>query len=84
VGRAGCGTGDDHRDEFDNAGNLTRSRPVCAYPAQAVYNGSGDINRATSSPARRRRPRDRDEVTDSDLVNIRNALTQRDLMVPNR
>jgi len=44
----------------------------------------GDINKATSFTCETPRPRERDEVTDADLVNIRNALRQRDLMVPNR
>ena len=33
---------------FDADGNLTRSRPVCAYPAEAVYNGTGDVNDAAN------------------------------------
>ena len=28
--------------------NIVRQRPVCPYPAQAAYNGSGDINSADS------------------------------------
>jgi len=69
--------------KFDAAGNPTRSRPVCAYPAEAVYNGSGDINDAASfsceTPVLPLRT-----VTEADLVNIRNALTQRALELPNR
>jgi len=69
--------------KFDAAGNLTRSRPVCAYPAEAVYNGSGDINDAANfscqTPTLQKRT-----VTSSDLVNIRNSLTQRTLELPNR
>ena len=34
--------------KFDAAGKLPRSRPVCAYPAEAVYNGSGDIDDAAN------------------------------------
>jgi len=69
--------------KFDSAGNLTRSRPVCAYPDEAVYNGSGDINDAASFSCQRSKLKDR-VVTTSDLVNIRNALKQRSLMLPNR
>lgn len=68
---------------FDAAGNPTRSRPVCAYPAEAVYNGTGDINVAANFSCRTPKLQER-SVTDSDLVNIRNALAQRTLMLPNR
>jgi feruloyl esterase len=68
---------------FDAQGNLVRARPVCAYPAQAAYNGSGDINDAASFSCRTPNLPER-EVTQSDLVNIRNALSQRTLMLPNR
>ena len=68
---------------FDGAGNLTRSRPVCAYPAEAVYNGSGDINDAANFSCQTPTLHER-TVTSSDLVNIRNSLTQRTLMLPNR
>jgi feruloyl esterase len=30
------------------AGAVTRSRPLCAYPQRAVYNGSGSIDDAAS------------------------------------
>jgi feruloyl esterase len=69
--------------KFDSAGNPTRSRPVCAYPAEAVYNGSGDINDAASFSCHTPTLPER-KVTSSDLVNIRNSLTQRTLMLPNR
>jgi feruloyl esterase len=69
--------------KFDGAGNLTRSRPVCAYPAEAVYNGSGDINDAPNFSCQTPTLQER-TVTSSDLVNIRNSLTQRTLMLPNR
>jgi feruloyl esterase len=69
--------------KFDSAGTLTRSRPVCAYPDEAVYNGSGDINDAANFSCRTPRLKDR-VVTESDLVNVRNALTQRTLELPNR
>jgi feruloyl esterase len=69
--------------KFDAAGNVTRSRPVCAYPAEAVYNGSGDINDAANFSCWTPNLPER-TVTSSDLVNIRNALTQRTLELPNR
>jgi len=69
--------------KFDAAGNLTRSRPVCAYPAEAVYKGSGDINVAANFTCETPKLKDR-TVTASDLINIRNSLTQRTLMLPNR
>ena len=69
--------------KFDAAGNLTRSRPVCAYPAGAVYNGRGDVNDAASFSCRTRLPNQR-SVTEADLINVRNALTQRALELPNR
>lgn len=69
--------------KFDGAGNPTRSRPVCAYPAEAVYNGSGDINDAANFSCHTPKLQER-TVTSSDLVNIRNSLTQRMLMLPNR
>jgi feruloyl esterase len=65
------------------AGNLTRSRPVCAYPAEAVYNGTGDINDAANFSCWTPELHER-TVTSSDLVNIRNSLIQRTLVLPNR
>jgi feruloyl esterase len=69
--------------KFDSAGNPTRSRPVCAYPAEAAYNGSGDVNDAASFSCRTPKFQER-SVTSSDLVNIRNSLMQRTLELPNR
>ena len=68
---------------FDATGKPTRSRPVCAYPAEAVYNGSGDVNDAANFSCKTPKLQER-TVTSSDLVNIRNSLTQRSLMLPNR
>ena len=68
---------------FDAAGNPTRSRPVCPYPAEAAYNGSGDINVAANFSCQTPKLKER-TVTSSDLVNIRNSLMQRKLMLPNR
>jgi feruloyl esterase len=69
--------------KFDAAGNLTRSRPVCPYPAEAVYDGAGDINDAANFSCHAKRLHEH-AVTRGDLVNIRNSLTQRNLMLPNR
>ena len=69
--------------KFDTAGNLTRSRPVCAYPAEAVYNGSGGIDDAANFSCETPKLQER-TVTSSDLVNIRNSLMQRSLELPNR
>ena len=68
---------------FDANGALVRSRPVCAYPAEAVYKGSGDINDAANFFCRTGDLSKR-AVTESDLVLIRNSLNQRTLMLPNR
>ena len=68
---------------FDAAGNLVRQRPLCPYPAQAVYQG-GDIDSAESFRCEMPRQGERTIVEPGDLVHIRNALTQRDLMLPNR
>ena len=62
---------------------MTRSRPVGAYPADAVYNGSGDINDAANFSCQAR-TLPVSAVTTSDLINIRNSLTQRRLELPNR
>ena len=69
--------------KFDATGNLTRSRPVCAYPAEASYNGSGDINDAANFSCETPKLQER-TVTGGDLVNIRNSLTQRTVILPNR
>ena len=69
--------------KFDAAGKPTRSRPVCAYPAEAIYNGAGSVDEAASFSCQTPKLKER-TVTQSDLVNIRNSLTQRTLMLPNR
>ena len=60
-----------------------RQRPLCPYPAQAVYNG-GDIDSADSFRCEMPRPSDRTLVEAGDLLHVRNALTQRGLLLPNR
>ena len=69
--------------KFDASGQLTLSRPVCPYPAEAVYNGSGDVNDAANFSCRTPKLKDR-AVTAGDLVHIRNSLSQRSLLLPNR
>ena len=68
---------------FDASGALVRQRPVCPYPAQATYDGTGDVNSAASFSCKTSKLRDR-PVQAGDMVHIRNALTQRDLILPNR
>ena len=62
---------------------LTLSRPVCAYPAQAVYNGSGDVNVAASFSCVQQ-TESADSIGPGDIVQIKNSLTQRALELPNR
>lgn len=68
---------------FDAAGAPLRQRPVCPYPAQAVYKGSGSIDSADSFRCVTPRFQDR-PVEAGDLLHVRNALTQRGLLLPNR
>ena len=37
-------------------GKVSRTRPLCPYPQDAVYTGTGSIDEARTSPAGRRRP----------------------------
>jgi len=64
-------------------GKVVRQRPICAYPAQAAYKGSGDINDAANftcvTPDASSRP-----LTTSDMVLIQSSLRQRDMKLPNR
>ena len=62
---------------------LTRERPLCPYPAQAVYNGSGDINVASNFSCAAQTLTAAD-VTSGELLLIKNALRQRALILPNR
>jgi feruloyl esterase len=68
---------------FDAAGNLVRQRPLCPYPQQAAYKG-GNIDSADSFRCEMPKHNDRGIVEAGDLIHIRNALTQRDLKLPNR
>lgn len=68
---------------FDNTGALVRARPLCPYPAEPVYKGSGDINDAASFSCKQRWLTE-DSVKESDLVLLRESLRQRNLKLPNR
>jgi feruloyl esterase len=68
---------------FDSTGALLRQRPVCAYPAQAVYSGAGSIDEAANFSCQTPVLKDRD-VDDGDLLHAQNALRQRALLLPNR
>jgi hypothetical protein len=59
------------------------SRPVCPWPSQAVYKGTGDTKDAASFTCSETKHKDYD-VNAGDLVHIRNSLSQRTLMLPNR
>ncbi|HZZ93632.1 MAG TPA: tannase/feruloyl esterase family alpha/beta hydrolase [Usitatibacter sp.] len=69
--------------KFDASGHVTRSRPVCAFPAQAVYAGSGDINDASNFACETPKLSERD-VSAGQMVLIQNSLRQRALILPNR
>jgi feruloyl esterase len=66
-----------------SAGTLTLSRPLCPYPAQAVYNGSGDVNVA-SNFACVQQLESASSIGPGDIIEIKNSLTQRALELPNR
>ena len=69
--------------KFDSAGHPTRSRPICPFPAQAAYNGSGDINDAASFHCETPKLSDR-PVFPGEMVLIQNSLRQRAIELPNR
>jgi feruloyl esterase len=68
---------------FDASGNLVRQRPLCPYPAEPVWDGVGSIDAAASfscqTPVLKDRP-----VEAGDMLHLRNALRQRELLLPNR
>jgi pimeloyl-ACP methyl ester carboxylesterase len=68
---------------FGANGTVLRQRPVCPFPARAVHDGSGDLNSAASFSCSGPRPQDL-KVEAGDMLHIRNALTQRALLLPNR
>src|SRR3954468_10373668 len=65
------------------SGALVRSRPVCPYPAQARYNGAGDVNDAASFSCVTPKLQDR-TMAPGEILMIQNSLRQRDLHLPNR
>jgi feruloyl esterase len=64
-------------------GTVVRQRPLCVYPKQARYNGSGDINVAANfscvAPGA-----EQPGASSADVNQIRNALRQRALLEPVR
>ena len=60
-----------------------RQRPVCAYPAQAAYKGSGSIDDAANFSCVTPKLHER-TVSATDILLIKNSLRQRDLKLPNR
>jgi len=62
---------------------LTLSRPVCPYPAQAVYNGTGDVNSAASFTCVAQ-TESASSINAGDIIQIKNSLNQRALLLPNR
>ena len=64
-------------------GVVSRQRPVCVYPKQARYSGSGDVNAAASFTCVDPGP-EQPGVSQTDLEQIRNALRQRALLEPVR
>ena len=65
------------------SGAVVRSRPICAYPAQAAYNGSGSIDDAANFSCVTPKLQER-TINDTDVMLIQNSLRQRDLKLPNR
>lgn len=68
---------------FDASGALLRQRPVCPYPAVAVYSGAGSVDDAANFSCQTPVLKDR-YVDDGDLLHAKNALRQRALLLPNR
>jgi feruloyl esterase len=64
-------------------GAVTRQRPVCVYPKQARYSGSGDVNAAANFTCVSPGP-EQPGVSQTDLNQIRNSLRQRALLQPVR
>jgi feruloyl esterase len=67
---------------FGTGNSIVRQRPVCAYPARAVYDGSGGVDDASNFSCVT--PRHPERITATDLLLIKNSLRQRDLKLPNR
>src|SRR5439155_1257776 len=65
------------------SGAVVRQRPVCPYPAQAAYNGSGSIDDAANFSCVTPKLQER-TISSTDILLIQNSLRQRDLKLPNR
>jgi feruloyl esterase len=68
---------------FDGQGRPTRSRPLCAYPARAVYKGSGDIDDEANFECQPVALRAQD-LSRGELATLRRALSQRRVLLPHR
>jgi len=68
---------------FGTGGTVVRQRPVCPYPAQAAYSGSGDVNDAANFSCVTPKLQDR-TMAPGEILMIQNSLRQRDLHLPNR
>ena len=68
---------------FDATGAVLRQRPVCPYPEQAVYSGSGSTDVAANFSCAEPKLKDR-TVGPGDILHIQNSLRQRSLLLPNR
>jgi feruloyl esterase len=62
---------------------VTLSRPLCPWPAQAVYNGSGAVTVAANFSCVQQ-VESASSINNGDIVQIKNSLSQRALMLPNR
>ncbi|HEX2544339.1 MAG TPA: tannase/feruloyl esterase family alpha/beta hydrolase [Ramlibacter sp.] len=69
--------------KYNEAGAITRQRPICAYPQVAVYRGSGDVNAASSFTCATASA-DQLPTDAADLLILRNSLRQRDVLGPRR
>jgi feruloyl esterase len=67
----------------DKDGAVVRQRPLCAYPAQAVYSGQGDVNQASSFRCETPKINDR-PLSETDMILIKSSLRQREFKLPNR
>jgi feruloyl esterase len=76
----------------DAAGNVVRQRPVCPFPQQATYKGTGSLDSAASFECKAPKPGAKSDpygtfgfyVEEGDLLHARRALEQRKLLLPNR
>ena len=76
----------------DAAGNVTRQRPVCPFPQQAVYKGTGSLDSASSFECKGPKGGVKSDpqgthgfyVEEGDLLHARRSLEQRKLLLPHR